>query len=34
MIGHIKDKITVPLGVRATLDADGGAFTIDESAVQ
>ena len=33
MIGHVKDKITVPLGVRATLDADEGTFVIDESAV-
>lgn len=34
MIGHIKDKITVPLDVRATLNADGRTFSIDESAVQ
>ncbi len=33
MIGHIKDKITVPLGVKATLDADAGVLSIDESAV-
>ncbi len=34
MIGHIKDKITVLVGVRATLDADAGAFSSGESAVQ
>ncbi|MDE3057408.1 MAG: LD-carboxypeptidase [Bacteroidota bacterium] len=33
MIGHIKDKITVPLGIQATLDGDAGTLTIDESAV-
>jgi muramoyltetrapeptide carboxypeptidase len=33
MIGHVKDKITVPLGIQATVDADAGTFSIDESAV-
>ncbi len=33
MIGHIKDKITVPLGITATVDADAGTFSIDEAAV-
>lgn len=33
MIGHVKDKITVPVGVRALLDADGGTLTIGENAV-
>ena len=31
--GHVKDKLTVPIGVRATLDADNLKFTIDESGV-
>mgnify|MGYP001570931171 CR=1 FL=1 len=31
--GHIKDKITLPLGVKATIDADAQLLTIDENAV-
>jgi muramoyltetrapeptide carboxypeptidase len=31
--GHVKDKLTVPVGVRATLDADNLKFQIDEPAV-
>jgi muramoyltetrapeptide carboxypeptidase len=33
MIGHIKDKFTVPLGVRAEIDADRGTIRLLESAV-
>lgn len=32
-IGHVKDKITVPIGARATLDASELKFSIDEPAV-
>ena len=32
-IGHISDKITVPLGVRATVDADRRILSLDEAAV-
>ena len=31
-IGHTADQATLPLGVRATLDADKGQLTIDEGA--
>lgn len=31
--GHIEQKLTLPIGVRATLDADAGTLTIDEGAV-
>ena len=31
--GHIRDKITLPIGVKATLDVDNGLFSIDENAV-
>ena len=30
-IGHVKDKIMLPIGARATLDADKLQFTIDRS---
>lgn len=33
MIGHIKDKFTVPLGIEAELDADAGTIQLLESAV-
>jgi muramoyltetrapeptide carboxypeptidase len=33
MIGHIKDKVTLPIGVTATLDVDNDIFSIDENAV-
>jgi muramoyltetrapeptide carboxypeptidase len=33
MIGHIKEKITIPLGVKATIDVDKGEFVIEENAV-
>ncbi|MBC8167174.1 MAG: LD-carboxypeptidase [Bryobacteraceae bacterium] len=32
-IGHTADQLTLPLGVLATLDADKGELTVDESAV-
>ena len=31
--GHIEQKLTLPIGIQATLDADTGTLTIDESAV-
>lgn len=31
-VGHTPDQLTLPLGVRATLDADKGELTIDEAA--
>ena len=31
-IGHTADQLTLPIGVEATLDADKGTLTIDESA--
>lgn len=31
--GHIEQKLTLPLGVEATLDADAGTLTLNESAV-
>jgi len=33
MIGHIKNKLTMPIGVRATVDADARTLTITEAAV-
>lgn len=33
MIGHIKDKFTVPIGIEATVDADEGTIKLKESAV-
>jgi muramoyltetrapeptide carboxypeptidase len=33
MIGHIKDKFTVPLGVPAEIDADKGTIKLLEAAV-
>lgn len=33
MIGHIKDKFTVPVGIEATIDADLGIIQLKESAV-
>ena len=33
MIGHIKDKFTVPLGIEAELDADAGTLKLLEAAV-
>lgn len=32
--GHIEQKMTLPIGVRATLDADAGTLSIEEGAVQ
>ncbi|MGH9420722.1 MAG: S66 peptidase family protein [Thermoanaerobaculia bacterium] len=32
--GHIEQKLVMPIGVRATLDADAGTLTIDEAAVR
>jgi muramoyltetrapeptide carboxypeptidase len=31
--GHIEQKLTLPIGIAATLDADAGTLTVDESAV-
>lgn len=31
--GHIPEKLTLPIGLPATLDADAGTLTIDEAAV-
>ena len=31
--GHIENKLTLPVGIMATLDADAGTVSIDESAV-
>lgn len=31
--GHIEQKLTLPIGVMATLDGDAGTLTIDEAAV-
>lgn len=31
--GHIEKKLTLPIGVRATLDGDAGTLSIDEAAV-
>jgi muramoyltetrapeptide carboxypeptidase len=31
--GHIEQKLTLPIGISATLDADAGTLTIDEAAV-
>lgn len=33
MIGHIKDKFTVPIGIEATIDADEGVIKLKEAAV-
>jgi len=33
MIGHIEDKFTIPLGVKAEIDADEGKITLLEAAV-
>jgi muramoyltetrapeptide carboxypeptidase len=33
MIGHIKDKFTVPVGIEATIDAEDGTIQLKESAV-
>lgn len=33
MIGHIKDKFTVPVGAEATIDAEKGTVTLTEPAV-
>jgi muramoyltetrapeptide carboxypeptidase len=32
LIGHLRDQLTLPLGVMATLDATQGTLTIEESA--
>jgi len=34
MIGHIENKLTVPLGISATMDADRGMIQLDENSVQ
>ena len=31
--GHIEQKLTLPIGINATLDADAGTVTLDEAAV-
>lgn len=32
--GHVEDSLTIPLGLRVTLDADGGALIFEESALK
>ena len=32
--GHTADQLTLPLGCQATLDADKGTLTIEESGVE
>ena len=34
MIGHIEDKLTIPVGLRAEIDADSGSIKRAEPAVQ
>jgi len=34
MIGHIENKLTLPLGINATMDADKGIIILDEGSVQ
>ena len=33
MIGHIENKLTVPLGIMASIDADKGTISLDENSV-
>ncbi|MDZ4665664.1 MAG: LD-carboxypeptidase [Bacteroidota bacterium] len=33
MIGHIENKLTVPLGINASIDADKGTISLNESSV-
>jgi len=33
LIGHCSPKLSIPLGVRATVDADRGTLTVDEAAL-
>lgn len=33
MIGHIENKLTVPVGINATMDADSGTVSLNESSV-
>lgn len=33
MIGHIKDKFTIPVGLEATIDAEKGSIALNEAAV-
>lgn len=33
MIGHVKDKFTIPIGIRAKMDASTGSITLLDSAV-
>lgn len=33
MIGHIENKLTVPLGIKATMDAEKGTIVLEESSV-
>jgi muramoyltetrapeptide carboxypeptidase len=33
MIGHIENKFTIPLGIRAEIDADNGRISLLEPAV-
>jgi muramoyltetrapeptide carboxypeptidase len=33
MIGHIENKLTVPLGIKVTMDADKGILSLEESSV-
>ena len=31
--GHIEQKLTLPIGIEATLDADAGTVSVNEAAV-
>lgn len=33
MIGHIENKLTVPIGIKASMDAEKGTISLDESSV-
>jgi muramoyltetrapeptide carboxypeptidase len=34
MIGHIKDKFTIPIGIEASIDADNGIIKLKEPCVK
>lgn len=33
MIGHIENKLTIPIGINATMDADKGSISLEENSV-
>jgi muramoyltetrapeptide carboxypeptidase LdcA involved in peptidoglycan recycling len=33
MIGHIENKLTLPLGINASIDAEKGTIILNENAV-